>query len=1253
MPATTFSVTVTDQTPTPQTSAQTFSLTVNPPLLLTTQAIASTTLTAGTTAVPFTPVTASGGFGTLSYALSGGILPTGLAFSPTTGQITGTPSTLLPATTFTVTVTDQTTPTAQTSSKIFSLTVNAAPLVTAQAVPSTILIAGTLAGSFTPVTASGGFGTLNFVLSGGTLPTGLTFSPATGQITGTPTTLLPATTFTVTVTDQTTPTAQTSSKTFSLTVNAAPLVTAQAVPSTILIAGTLAGSFTPVTASGGFGTLSFVLSGGTLPTGLTFSPATGQIVGTPATLLPATTFTVTVTDQTTPTAQTSSKTFSLTVNAATLTTTVTVASTTLTANTAAAPFTPVTAAGGFGTLSYGLSGATLPAGLTFSSTTGLISGTPTTQLTVTTFTVTVTDQTTPTPQISSKTFSLAVNAATLTTTVAVASTTLTPNTTATPFTPVTASGGFGVLSYALSGGMLPSGLTFSATTGQISGTPTTLLASTSFTVTVTDQTTPTAQTSSKSFNLAVSAAPLTTAVAVASITLTAGTPATPFTPVTALGGFGTLSYALSGGTLPTGLTFLTTSGQIAGTPTALLAATTFTVTVTDQTTPTPQTSAKTFSLTVIAAPPTLTGFSPTSGSSAGGTTVTLTGTHLDGASTVTFGGVAATGITTIDATRITAITPPHTAGAVDVVVTAAGGSATAAAQFNYLSGPSVTSISPASGPTIGGSSVIIAGSNLGGATAVTFGGTAAASITVTNANSITATTPAHAAGVVDVTVTTPSGSGTGSGLFSYVVPATRTTLTSSRNPSQAGQPVTFTATVKADAAVPTGVVAFTESGVVIGTASLSGGIAAVTTNTLAIGNHTIVASFTGNADFRPSTSPPLLQAVSTPRDSLKLRALQIVATKAVAQTSGAAITGAVDSAISEGFADGGELVTPSGMGLRFNFTDDLSQSRSGVPTGTVENRRPALGLDSEPGKQAGEVVGSRAAGRSRSRFDDAFAAVDRKPGITKAPAEPKDWLMWAEVKGAGIGQWNGNSTASVLSGNQVNALIGLTRKRSPDLLLGIVAGYETFNYTSGTLSGRLNGGGWTIGSYAAWRSTAGLRFDIAGAYSGIGYDASAGVANGSFGGERWLISGGVTGTTEAFGLAIEPSAKIYALWEHQKGYTDTLGTPQAEREFFTGRASGGLKVSYPWLYSAALTFTPYAGLFGDYYFLGDNAERVELAGGTPLASVPLLDGWSARFTGGIAARFDNGAAIVVGGELGGLGSTVQIWTLRGRASVPF
>ena len=98
--------------------------------------------------------------------------------------------------------------------------------------------------------------------------------------------------------------------------------------------------------------------------------------------------------------------------------------------------------------------------------------------------------------------------------------------------------------------------------------------------------------------------------------------------------------------------------------------------------------------------------------------------------------------------------------------------------------------------------------------------------------------------------------------------------------------------------------------------------------------------------------------------------------------------------------------------------------------------------------------------------------------------------------------------ATVLYGNQVNLLAGLTRKFTPNFLVGVLGGYETFDYRSDALVGRLKGDGWTVGSYLGWKITQSIRFDAGVAYSGIGYDGTAGTAAGSFTGNRWLVTSG-------------------------------------------------------------------------------------------------------------------------------------------------
>jgi hypothetical protein len=493
-----------------------------------------------------------------------------------------------------------------------------------------------------------------------------------------------------------------------------------------------------------------------------------------------------------------------------------------------------------------------------------------------------------------------------------------------------------------------------------------------------------------------------------------------------------------------------------------------------------------------------------------------------------------------------------------------------------------------------------------------------------------------------------------------VTSATTASLASSANPSAPGQAVTFTATVTSAGGTPTGVVAFSDGGTTIGSGRLAGGVATLTTASLVAGAHSITASYGGASGFTASTSSALTQTVAVPADSVKLRQLQVAVTKVVAQNSGQAISGALDTAIADGFNDGGGLVTPSGTGLRFNFSADDSD-RPDASTASSEKVVSDRwnGMFGRDGTSSNDARGFARNQPNTSRVDDAFAAINRSTMATKAPPsvgrEPKDWLLWAEVRGSGIDRWGSTAGtgSSLLYGTQVNALMGLTRKVTPSFLIGWVGGYETFDYTSQDLNGKLKGNGWTVGSYLGWKLTSAIRFDAAVTYSGIGYDGTAGTAQGNFDGRRWMVMSGLTGNYQAYGFDIEPSAKIYALWEHENAYTDTLGTQQADRDFATGRASAGVKLAYPLPWSDTVALGPYAGLYGDYYFTDDNAAAIVAAGATPLASTPLLDGWSARGTAGLAARFAGGTAIAVGGELGGIGSGTRIWTYRARASVPF
>lgn len=112
--------------------------------------------------------------------------------------------------------------------------------------------------------------------------------------------------------------------------------------------------------------------------------------------------------------------------------------------------------------------------------------------------------------------------------------------------------------------------------------------------------------------------------------------------------------------------------------------------------------------------------------------------------------------------------------------------------------------------------------------------------------------------------TNPSGSVTSSAATLTVNTAGATTaLVSSKNPTVFGQTVAFTATVSAATGTPAGTVTFLDGATSIGTATLdSTGAASFTTSSLAVGNHSITASYSGDSNFNANTSPAFMQIVN-------------------------------------------------------------------------------------------------------------------------------------------------------------------------------------------------------------------------------------------------------------------------------------------------------------------------------------------------------------------------------------------------------
>ncbi len=212
------------------------------------------------------------------------------------------------------------------------------------------------------------------------------------------------------------------------------------------------------------------------------------------------------------------------------------------------------------------------------------------------------------------------------------------------------------------------------------------------------------------------------------------------------------------------------------------------------------------------AAPTVTNLSPNSGSSAGSTPVTITGTDFAAPSTVSFGGVPATGVTVVNPTTITATSPaaaPNSTCKVDVLVTSCGQTSAPnppADEFTYtFPTPTVTGLSPSAGSPSGGTLVTITGTDFHNTDATTpptvsFGGVPGTGVTVVNSTTITVTSPAadpNSPCAVDVTVTSCGQTSpvNPSDEFTYTFPApTVTGLSPSSGSSSGGTLVTITGT---------------------------------------------------------------------------------------------------------------------------------------------------------------------------------------------------------------------------------------------------------------------------------------------------------------------------------------------------------------------------------------------------------------------------------------------------------------------------
>jgi hypothetical protein len=406
--------------------------------------------------------------------------------SSTTAATYNAPATVSSSMTVSVTATSVTDSTKSMSSKVV---VAPAPSIT-----TTTLAAGTVGTAYSAtLAATGGTGTLTWSLaSGSSLPAGL--SLASGAISGTPT-AEGTSTFTVKVTDAAS-TPLSATQQLSLTINPIAL----AITTTTLSGGTVNSTYSAtLKSSGGTGTVTWTVASGTLPAGLNLSTG-GAISGTP-TAASTSNFTVKATDSGTP-AQSKTQALSIVINPALAISTTTLAGGVVGTNYSAT----ISASGGTLPVAWSVTSGALPSGLTLAATataSGTISGIPTATGTFN-FTATAKDSSSPAASVN-QALSITIANAPLKVT-----TTSLPNAVVnTAYSePLQASGGTPPYTWTVaSGSSLPSWLTISGsgTSWTIAGTPT-ATGPVSFSLTVTDSSSPTAQSVNQAYSFIIAAA---------------------------------------------------------------------------------------------------------------------------------------------------------------------------------------------------------------------------------------------------------------------------------------------------------------------------------------------------------------------------------------------------------------------------------------------------------------------------------------------------------------------------------------------------------------------------------------------------------------------------------------------------------------------------------------------------------------------------------------------------------------------------
>jgi hypothetical protein len=534
---TTYTITATS---TGGTGTATIKIKVNSPAPAISYSASPYSYTKGTAIADLTPVSSGGAI--VSCAISPA-QPAGLTFSTTTCVLSGTPTAVTAAANYTITATN----TGGSSSAIISLSVNNIAPTLSYSTTTFTFTKGTAISTITPTT---GGGVITACATSPSLPTGLSISSTTCAITGTPTVVAVSASYVITASNS----GGSATATLNLTVNdTLPVISYAGSPFTFT-QGTTIATQTPSNTGGAVTACSVNPA---LPGGLSLSNAC-VMTGTPTAVTSASTYSVTATNS---------------AGSASTAVTITVKDVAPTLSYTGSPFSytvgtlvSLSATTGGGTITGCVSSPALPAGLSLSNTTCAISGNPTAVASAANYVITASNS----GGTASATINLTVKDIAPSISYAGSPFTFYQNSAISTLSP-TATGG-AIVSCSATG--LPAGLSISASTCAITGTPTTVAAAANVTVSATN----TGGTGTATISVKIDSEPPSISYPSSPYTFVKGTVIAAVSPSNTGGAITGCAITPA---LPAGLALSTTTCVITGTPTAVSSTTTYTVTATD------------------------------------------------------------------------------------------------------------------------------------------------------------------------------------------------------------------------------------------------------------------------------------------------------------------------------------------------------------------------------------------------------------------------------------------------------------------------------------------------------------------------------------------------------------------------------------------------------------------------------------------------------------------------------------------------